>query len=104
MQSVRAVATETTLSLSKLGAVPAASGPHADLALFSQTYRCKQGKHKAEPHRNTRTHTLYICLPLVAMPLSPTKPSRTALELFQASQMTHVTHGDKAPGKASSLY
>lgn len=35
---------------------PAASGPHADLALFSQTYRCKQGKHKAEPHRNTHTH------------------------------------------------
>lgn len=39
----------------------AASGPRADLALFSQTYRWKQGKHIVSPtetHTHTRTHLI----------------------------------------------
>lgn len=98
---------------------PAASGPRADLICCFQSdiqmltwkTQFKAPQKHACTHTNTRadthTHRLYICLHLVAMPLPPTRPSRTALELFQASQMIHVTHGDKAtirPSTTSTLH
>lgn len=79
---------------------------HMWTLLFSVRRTAVNGENTMLSPTQTHTNTLYICFPLVAMPLSPTRPSRTPLELFRAfhkwSTSLTVTK-QQSPGKASDF-